>query len=130
MAHLCTDLPESTEQSVIGFNAEQLEECDLTGRENILQRVNMTTHSTSTLSMLGSSNYVIFTQKIKTGQMLCLRHDHDGCVWVSKQANVDEEKWPLEHIWTFPGFGYVEAGKANKKFSISSPSKDFDKIDL
>ena len=123
MAHLCAEQPEKIEQPVIGFNAEQLEECDLEGRENVLQRVNMITHSTSNLSMLGSSNCVLFTHKIKTGQMICLRHDHDGCVWITKQAN--NENWELEHIYTFPGFGYVEASKTNKKFCVSPSSKDY-----
>ncbi|XP_051163869.1 nudC domain-containing protein 1-like [Leptopilina boulardi] len=117
LAHLCSDQPERVEQPALGFNSEQLEECDLEGRENVLQRVNMNTHSTSNLSMLGSSNCILFTQKIKSGQMLCFRHDHDGCIWTTKQS--DNENWELEHIWTFPAFGYVEASKTNKKFCVS-----------
>lgn len=117
LAHLCSEQPERVEQPALGFNSEQLEECDLEGRENILQRVNMNSHSTTNLSMLGSSNCILYTQKIKSGQMLCLRHDHDGCIWTTKES--DDENWNLEHISTFPALGYVEASKTNKKFCIS-----------
>ncbi|XP_043481476.1 nudC domain-containing protein 1 [Leptopilina heterotoma] len=117
LAHLCSEQPERVEQPALGFNSEQLEECDLEGRENILQRVNMNSHSTTNLSMLGSSNCILYTQKIKSGQMLCFRHDHDGCIWTTKES--DDENWNLEHIWTFPALGYVEASKTNKKFCIS-----------
>jgi hypothetical protein len=69
--------------------------------------------------MLGSNNRILFIEKQSFGQMICLRHDHDGCIWKIKDS--DSEDWELEHIHTFPGFGYVEASKTNKKFCVSSP---------
>lgn len=65
----------------IGFNSEQLEDCDITGEENILQRINLVTHSTTHLAMLGHSNRVLFTEKYSSGHAVCLRHSHDGCIW-------------------------------------------------
>lgn len=106
---------------MVGFNAEQLEECDLQGRDNFLQRINLRDHSTTHLVMLGTSNHVLFTHKLKAGQALCLRHDHHGVVWIPEQE--ESGQWGIRHVCTFPGFGYVEASKTNKKFCVSPPSK-------
>ncbi|KAG7199156.1 hypothetical protein KM043_018045 [Ampulex compressa] len=110
-------------QPCIGFNAEQLEECDLEARDNLLQRVNLATQATTHLSMLGINNHVLFTYKKKSGQAICLRHDHDGCVW--ETVDTIEDQWGIKHICTFPGFGYVEASKSNKKFCVSPPDGSY-----
>ncbi|KAG7199157.1 hypothetical protein KM043_018045 [Ampulex compressa] len=125
LAHLCTDQPNSQRdgQPCIGFNAEQLEECDLEARDNLLQRVNLATQATTHLSMLGINNHVLFTYKKKSGQAICLRHDHDGCVW--ETVDTIEDQWGIKHICTFPGFGYVEASKSNKKFCVSPPDGSY-----
>ncbi|XP_066586804.1 nudC domain-containing protein 1 [Prorops nasuta] len=119
LAHLCTDQMESRtgEQPALGFNTEQLEECDIEGKENHLQRINFNTHKTTHLAILGSGNHVLFTCKSKSGQLVCLRHDNDACFWLFSQG--DNEEWNFQHVHTFPGFGYVEASKTNKKFCVS-----------
>nr|XP_003706565.1 PREDICTED: nudC domain-containing protein 1 isoform X1 [Megachile rotundata]XP_012148171.1 PREDICTED: nudC domain-containing protein 1 isoform X1 [Megachile rotundata]XP_012148172.1 PREDICTED: nudC domain-containing protein 1 isoform X1 [Megachile rotundata] len=118
LAHLCTDQTDNKQgQPCLGFNAEQLEECDLEGKDNLLQRIDLTTQENTHLAMLGTSNHVLFTYKTKSGQAICLRHDNDGCLWIT--GEVDNIKWNMEHYYTFPGFGYVEASKCNKKFCVS-----------
>lgn len=119
LAHLCSDEQVTAEslQPTVGFNVDQLEECDLDGKDNYIQRINITNHSTTHLSMLGSHNHVLLTQKLISNQKICIRHDHDGCVWNTQNDNIDD--WNICHTNTFPGFGYVEASKSNKKFCVS-----------
>ncbi|KZC07704.1 PREDICTED: nudC domain-containing protein 1 [Dufourea novaeangliae] len=119
LAHLCTDQTDSKleGQPCIGFNSEQLEECDLEGKDNLLQRINLVTQENTHLAMLGTNNHVLFTYKTKSGQAICLRHDNDGCLWITGKA--DDTKWNIENRYIFPGFGYVEASKSNKKFCVS-----------
>ncbi|XP_043251111.1 nudC domain-containing protein 1 [Colletes gigas] len=119
LAHLCTDQVDNKleSQPCVGFNAEQLEECDLEGKDNLLQRINLVTQENTHLAMLGTSNHVLFTHKTKSGKAICLRHDNDGCLWITGQGN--DTKWDIQHHYTFPGFGYVEASKSNKKFCVS-----------
>ncbi|XP_012522265.1 nudC domain-containing protein 1 [Monomorium pharaonis] len=121
LAHLCTDQQTNSvgeDQPCVGFNTEELEECDLEGKDNFLQRINLLTQMTTHLSRLGSNNHVLFTYKRKQGQMVCLRYDHDACVWEMGNGNGNTH-WNLKHIHSFPGFGYVEASKTNKKFCVS-----------
>lgn len=106
----------------MGFNAEQLEECDLEGKDNFLQRINLLTQRTTHLARLGSNNHMLFTYKRKHGQTVCLRHDHDACVWIIDDAQ-DDTQWGIKHIYSFPGFGYVEASKTNKKYCVSPTGK-------
>ncbi|CAK9801120.1 NudC domain-containing protein 1 [Anthophora quadrimaculata] len=119
LAHLCTDQVDSKQegQPCLGFNSEQLEECDLEGKDNLLQRIDLIAQENTHLAMLGTSNHVLFTYKTKSGQAICLRHDNDGCLWIT--GKVDDTKWNMKHYYTFPGFGYVEASKSNKKFCVS-----------
>ncbi|CAD6222393.1 GSCOCG00000948001-RA-CDS [Cotesia congregata] len=123
LAHLCSEQQgNDSDQQAIGFNTEQLEECDLEGGENMLQRINLTNHTTTHLTVLTSHNRILFTHKLKTCQVLCARYNHDGCVW--EPVHRDEE-WELVHKNIFPGFGYVEASKANKKFCISPANGNY-----
>lgn len=127
LSHICTDQPEGNTagQPVPLFNSEQLEECDFDGKENILQRIHLSSHTTTHIAPLSTQNRVLFTQKSKSCQILCTRHDHDGCVWTLNSSTISAEQWELSHTSTFPGFGYVEASKTNKKFCISPPNSSF-----
>ncbi|EZA47477.1 hypothetical protein DMN91_005326 [Ooceraea biroi] len=122
LAHLCTDQQGSgigEDQPCVGFNSEQLEECDLEGKDNFLQRINLLTRTTTHLARLGSNNHVLFTCKREYGQAVCLRHDHDACVWAVDDDANDDAEWNIKHTHSFPGFGYVEASKTNKKFCVA-----------
>ncbi|XP_023315020.1 nudC domain-containing protein 1 isoform X2 [Trichogramma pretiosum] len=118
LAHLCSDeiVTREKNQPSIGFNTEQLEECDLNSEENILQRIDLKSNSISHLVMLGINNRVLFAENQSTGMCICLRHDNDGCIWNTVE---NENDWDLKHSFTFPGFGYIEASKTNKKFCIA-----------
>lgn len=121
MAHLCSDKPDdSSVQPALGFNSEQLEECDLQSHDTFLQRVNLSSNSVTHLTVLGSSNKLIFFQRESFGHSICLRYDHHGCLWKSESS---EASWQLKHVHTYPGLGYIEASKTNKKFCIHPPSK-------
>lgn len=126
LAHLCSenpDAPDGEGQPYLGFNSEQLEECDIEGKDNILQRINLISQKTTHLATLGTNNHVLFTYKMKFGQAICLRHDHDGCLWITDI--IKDNAWNIKHTTTFPGFGYVEASKSNKKFCVCPPGKIF-----
>ncbi|KAI4497903.1 hypothetical protein M0802_007019 [Mischocyttarus mexicanus] len=126
LAHLCSENPNAPGgegQPCLGFNSEQLEECDIEGKENIFQRINLTSQETTHLATLGTNNHVLFTYKMKFGQTICLRHDHDGCLWITDISK--DNVWNIKHTKTFPGFGYVEASKSNKKFCICSPDGSY-----
>lgn len=104
-------------QPCVGFNAEQLEECDLEGKDSLMQRVDLVAQENTHLTMLGASNHVLFTHKTTSGQAICMRHDNDACLWITGQVN--DSEWMMEHRFTFSGLGYVEASKSNKKFCVS-----------
>lgn len=126
LAHLCTEnlnSPGEEGQPYLGFNSEQLEECDIEGRDNILQRINLTSHKTTHVTTLGANNHILFTYKMKYGQAICLRHDHDACVWIT--GTIEDNIWNIKHTKTFPGFGYVEASKSNKKFCVCPPDGSY-----
>lgn len=113
---MCSEHQESNDRPVIGFNSEQLEDCDFDGTENIIQRIDLDCHDASHVVTLSSRNKLLFTDKQSFGQVVCIRHDHDGCVFI-----LNDDNWDPKHSCTFPGFGYIEASKANKQFCISSP---------
>ena len=89
----------------------------------MLQRICFNTHNTTHLAMLGSSNRVLFVEKLPSGLSICLRYDHDGCFWLTEES--DSEDWDFKHTHTFPGFGYIEASKTNKKFCISPSGNSY-----
>lgn len=125
LAHLCSNQQNDgvrEGQPCVGFNAEQLEECDLEGKDNFLQRIDFLKQTTTHLARLGSNNHMLFTYKRKRGQAVCLRHDHDACVWIIDTVD-DDNHWDVRHAYSFPGFGYVEASKTNKKFCVSPSGK-------
>jgi hypothetical protein len=55
---------------------------------------------------------------------LCLRHDVDGLLW--KQDTGDKSRW--KHIATFNAFGYVQASKQQRKFTICPPDYSYSAI--
>jgi len=49
--------------------------------------------------------------------LICLRHDVDGLLW---QPTVDQSgAMTLSHVTTFNAFGYVQASKQQRKFSLA-----------
>jgi len=67
---------------------------------------------------------------------MCLRHDVDGFVWQPVEIpNTSETSPALEtpacrpiswqHVGTFNAFGYVQASKQQRKFSVCAPDMSF-----
>nr|CAD7460898.1 unnamed protein product [Timema tahoe] len=52
---------------------------------------------------------------------ICLRHDVDGCVWQARTTTSEKADWPCQHVGTFLAFGYVQASKTQKKFTVCAP---------
>ena len=57
---------------------------------------------------------------------VCLRHDVDGVVWQPiKQSSVQDGEAPWSHIATFNAFGYVQASKQQRKYTVSPPDHSY-----
>nr|CAD7416679.1 unnamed protein product [Timema poppensis] len=56
---------------------------------------------------------------------ICLRHDVDGCVWQAGPTTLEDADWPCQHVGTFLAFGYVQASKTQKKFTVCSPDLSY-----
>jgi hypothetical protein len=55
---------------------------------------------------------------------VCLRHDVDGIVWQPVQSSADSSPtW--QHTGTFDAFGYVQASKQQRKFTMCDPSLSY-----
>lgn len=48
----------------------------------------------------------------------CVRHDVDACVWQMDEINRNSDVWPISHVGTFLAFGYVQASKQQRKFTV------------
>lgn len=51
---------------------------------------------------------------------LCLRHDVDGLM-IQPQNTAKENQQPWTHTATFNAFGYVQASKQQRRFSLCAP---------
>ena len=73
-----------------------------------------------------SSHQWLFNSQLEPGKLpaLCLRHDVDGIIWQSNETVIDGVS-PWEHVGTFNAFGYVQASKRDKKFSMCSPDLSY-----
>lgn len=127
LAHLCSDQEVTDNTHTPAFNSEQLEECD-TGNTNIvLVRLDPSNHSISHQASLGG-HQALFTTRLSATSVpaLCLRHDVDGCMWQPLPSpKPDLSVWPIDHVGTFHAFGYVQASKQQKKFSICAPDLSY-----
>jgi len=75
-----------------------------------------------------SSNQWLFNALLTPDKMpaLCLRHDVDGFIWQPEIPGADTSppvSW--QHVGTFNAFGYVQASKQQRKFSVCTPNLSF-----
>jgi len=75
-----------------------------------------------------SSNQWLFNTLLSADKLpaLCLRHDVDGFVWQPEVSDADtsiQVSW--QHVGTFNAFGYVQASKQQRKFSVCAPNLSF-----
>jgi len=76
-----------------------------------------------------------------TSPALCLRHDVDGFIWQPEIPAITDTSPPTQpeipaitdtsppiswlHVGTFNAFGYVQASKQQRKFSVCAPNLSF-----
>ncbi|XP_060596729.1 nudC domain-containing protein 1-like isoform X1 [Ruditapes philippinarum] len=115
--------PEKSEKP---YNTQQLEECDMyPDDESVLLTINGDTHKIQYRIGLGSHQWLFnVTMGENSTPGLCLRHDVDGLLW--KQDTGDKSRW--KHIATFNAFGYVQASKQQRKFTICPPDYSYSAI--
>jgi len=109
------------------FTYEELEECDSTVMdEMILFRFDGESNQFSHKAALGSHQLLFMTPSVpNSAPSFCLRHDVDGLIW---QPMADDEilgngnKWGCRHTATLHAFGYIQASKEHRKFTLCPPS--------
>jgi len=76
-----------------------------------------------------SSNQWLFNAMLSADKTpaLCLRHDVDGFVWQPEIPETADTSPPISwrHVGTFNAFGYVQASKQQRKFSVCAPNLSF-----
>ena len=75
-----------------------------------------------------SSNQWLFNTLLSADKVpaLCLRHDVDGFIWQPEIPDTDTSSpvsW--QHVGTFNAFGYVQASKQQRKFSVCAQNLSF-----
>ncbi|CAG2211176.1 unnamed protein product [Mytilus edulis] len=116
--------PEKTDNQP--FNAQQLEECDAFPDDGFgLLRIDGNSHKITHKTNLGSHQW-LFQSRLEIDQppALCLRHDVDGLM-IQPQNTVKESETPWHHTATFNAFGYVQASKQQRRFSICAPDSSY-----
>ncbi|BES92313.1 CS domain [Nesidiocoris tenuis] len=109
------------EQANVVLNT--MEECDGGDEESrTLQRFTLEGLKTTNRVHLGSQQWLLVGPK-GTDRVapFCIRNDVDGCVWAPGELNVDSGEWKIDHVGTLLAFGYIQASKTSRKFSILSP---------
>lgn len=120
LAYLCSD-KENTSSTMTYVNTQELEECDFEDDTSalIFERVCVTTHSVTHRIQLNTSKYCL---SVKTDDdmplSVALTNDVDACIW---KPELTKEGFDMKHIGTLLAFGYVQASKKQRKFTICSP---------
>lgn len=108
------------------FNVQQLEECDELPEESAsIWQLDGETHGI--LQQVDISSYQwLFCGTLTRGSAppLCLRHDVDGVVW-QPEVSPDDGSLAWRHVSTFNAFGYVQASKQERKFTVNAPNFSF-----
>ncbi|XP_060079821.1 nudC domain-containing protein 1-like [Ylistrum balloti] len=128
LSHLTSDQLNPAAEMTEGqpYNAQQLEDCDAFPEDSsLLHRINGNTHRTVSKTNLGSHQW-LFNARLSRDQppVLCLRHDVDGLLWQPENV-VKEQITPWKHVSTFNAFGYVQASKQQRKYSICPPGSSY-----
>ncbi|XP_018577530.1 nudC domain-containing protein 1 [Anoplophora glabripennis] len=126
MGHLCSDT-EAMPQCGTTFTSQQVEECDFeTDKAVTFERLNGLTNNITHKIYLGS-HQVLLTANLNTDLPLALgiRHDVDVCLWQPQGCGDD---FSISHEGTLLAFGYVQASKQNRKFSVCPPDMSYSVI--
>ncbi|XP_052232848.1 nudC domain-containing protein 1-like [Dreissena polymorpha] len=106
------------------FNTQQLEECDMyPDDDSTLVRLHGNTHKVTHKAGLGSHQWLFnVSGPLNSSPQICLRHDVDGLLWEQEQGSGDMQ---FKHTSTFNAFGYVQASKQQRKFSLCPPDRSY-----
>lgn len=128
LAHLCSETVEDASNGAApGYNSQELEDCDaLPSDTSALLRLDSKDHSVSHKVSLGGHQW-LFNVVLTAGAppAMCVRHDVDACIWQMSEMNRDSYVWPLSHVGTFLAFGYVQASKQQRKFTVCPPDMSY-----
>ncbi|XP_078338907.1 nudC domain-containing protein 1-like isoform X2 [Crassostrea virginica] len=118
--------PDPDEGKEKPYNSQQLEDCDVYPEDDsTLMRFDGDTHKITHKTNTGSHQFLFFAALGKDKPpALCLRHDVDGIVW-QPENECKETQSPWQHVSTFNAFGYVQASKQNRKFTVCAPDCSF-----
>ncbi|KAE8747262.1 hypothetical protein FOCC_FOCC005908 [Frankliniella occidentalis] len=127
LAHLCSETVETATNALTNitdvapaYNSQELEDCDAFPRDtSVLLRLDSKDHTISHQVSMGGHQW-LFNVSLTAGAppALCVRHDVDACVWQMDEMNRDSNIWPITHVGTFLAFGYVQASKQHRKFTV------------
>lgn len=125
LAHLTSETEAdnvTTNQGVGVYDPQQLEDCDLSMDQMLLQRLDGETHKVTHLANIGGYQWLF---KIATSAdalpSFCTRYDVDGVVWQPVSQAGETEEFKVLHIATHPALGYVLASKVDRKFTTAAP---------
>ncbi|KAJ8943764.1 hypothetical protein NQ318_011976 [Aromia moschata] len=126
LAHLCSG-NEAMPQSGSTFNSQQVEECDFENDKAVtFERLNGMTNNITHKINLGSHQILLTANlNINLSPALGIRHDVDICLWQPQGSGDD---FSVTHEGTLLAFGYVQASKQNRKFTVCPPDMSYSAI--
>ncbi|KRT83658.1 hypothetical protein AMK59_4079 [Oryctes borbonicus] len=123
LAHLCSE-HEVLAPSGVTFNSQQIEECDFE-RDKYLtfERFSKSTKAATHRVNINTHAMVLIVQRhASLPPAVALRHDVDAYIW---QPIFEDGNFILRHEGTLHAFGYVQASKQERKFSICAPNLSY-----
>ncbi|CAH0546420.1 unnamed protein product [Brassicogethes aeneus] len=119
LAHLTSET-EANPPSGTTFNSQQIEDCDLEYDKTVIfERICGITNETVNKINIGS-NPVLLSANINDESLPAfgIRHDVDVLLW---KPSLNNEEFTVKHAGTLHAFGYIQASKQQKKYTVCSP---------
>lgn len=109
------------------MNNQELEECDF--EENYcatFERLCAKTHKTTHKISLNSHKFCLVVQnEDNLPPAIALTHDVDACIW---QPQIADNSFAMKHVGTLLAFGYIQASKQQRKFSVCAPDLGYSAV--
>lgn len=104
-----------------------MEECDFEDIDcKVFERFCVETHKVTHKINLNSHKICLLVKSDESlPPAIALTHDVDACLW---QPEIDNKNFNMKHIGTLLGFGYIQASKQQRKFSVCSPDMAYSAI--
>nr|CAG4642619.1 EOG090X08S2 [Evadne anonyx] len=108
------------------FLNDEFEECDSVSDEMILFRFDAESNQFSHKAFLGSHKLLFTTTPASNAApAFCLRDGVDGLIWqpmADEELVENENKWGCRHTTALHAFGYIQASKEHRKFTVCPPN--------